>query len=110
MEITLDAPLDLGPYGVGVCVDEDCVTFSAVEGTGGEYVGADEEAELVVRGDSLFYATFRLIEAGDHLVVVDVIDESGTIQSFESSTVEFEQVDRCHTDSTAIVELHLGES
>ncbi len=91
-------------------MDEDCVSFSAVEGSGGTYVGDDGEAELIVRSDRLFYNTFNFIEAGDHLVVVEVIDESGTIQSFESSTVEFEQVDRCHTDSTAVVDLRLGET
>jgi hypothetical protein len=110
VEMTLDAPLDSGPHEVRVCVDEDCVLFSAVEGSGGTYVSDDGDAELIVRGDRLLCNTFRLIEAGDHLVVVEVIDESGAIQSFESSTVEFKQVDRCHTDSTAVVDLHLGET
>jgi hypothetical protein len=110
VEMTLQTPLDSGPYQVRICVDEDCVLFSPVAGTEGNYVGDDGEAELIVRSDRLFYNTFGLIEAGNHLVVVNVIDESGTIQSFESSSVEFEQVDRCHTDSTAMVELNLGES
>jgi len=100
----LEPPLSGDPHEVTICVDGSCDTFVGVAGATGYYPLGDGMTDLAVRGDSLVYTTFDQIEAGDHEIVVEVVGDEGPTHGFEGS-VMFEEIDRCHTDSTATVEL-----
>jgi hypothetical protein len=108
IEMTLPASMGERAYSVEVCINSSCEVFEDVEE--GVTTSSDGEVELeVLSSNSLRYTSWRQIAPGTHNVAVDVSDEGGGFADFEGA-VEFDEIDRCHTeDSEATIELVASE-